>query len=130
VSIVTTGTVLTLSRITPVPGPESALSARMCAAITLLDPSPPLTIVAEGDLALLLPAIALSQRSARRRVGEYVLVDPELPPVTDGWPDAPVALVTNDVDGPASRQGRLRGWRLLTQEQWAQENDGDAASPA
>lgn len=110
----TTGTVLTLTRITPVPGPQAALSARMCAAINLLDPLPPLVIVAEGALALMLPAIALSQRSARRRVSEYVLIDPELPPVTDGWPDAPVTVVSSDDASDASIQGRLRGWTVVS----------------
>jgi hypothetical protein len=121
VSLVTTGTVLTLGHITPVPGPESALSARICAAITLLDPPSPLVIVAEGDEALLLPAIALSQRSTRRRVGEYVLIDPVLPSVSDSWPDAPVTVVSDDAEGGAARQASLRGWRVLTREQWAQE---------
>jgi hypothetical protein len=115
VSVVTTGTVLTLAGITPVPGPESALSARMCAAINLLDPHPPLVIVAEGGLALLLPAIALSQRSARRRVSEYVLIDPVLPTVTDSWPDAPVTVVSSDESSDASIQGRLRGWTVVAQ---------------
>ena len=118
----TTGTVLTLARITPAPGPESALSARICAAINRLDPPPPLVIVAEGDLALMLPAIALSQRSARRRVGEYVLIDPALPPVSDGWPDAPVTVVTDDVEDSASRQGGLRGWRVISHRQWAEDS--------
>ena len=108
----TTGTVLTLTEITPVPGPDDALSARMCAAINLLDPVPPLVIVADGALALLLPAIALSQRSSRRRVSEYVLIDPALPPVTDGWPDAPVTLVSSDETSAAAVQGRLRGWTV------------------
>lgn len=112
----TTGTVLTLARITPVPGPESALSARMCAAINLLDPRPPLVIVAEGALALLLPAIALSQRAAHRRVSEYVLIDPELPHVTDGWPDAPVTVLSSDESSDASIQGRLRGWTVAPRE--------------
>ena len=111
----TTGTVLILGRIAPVPGPESALSARMCAAINLLDPLPPLVIVAEGDLALLLPAIALSQRSAHRRVSEYVLIDPVLPTVTDGWPDAPVTIVSSDESSDASIHGRLRGWTVVAQ---------------
>ena len=101
------------------PGPDSALSARTCAAITLLDPRPPLVIVAEGALALMLPAIALSQRSVHRRVSEYVLIEPELPPVTDGWPDAPVTLVTDDAASTAARQGSLRGWRLLTHAEYA-----------
>jgi hypothetical protein len=126
VSLVTTGTVLTLASITPVPGPESAFSARICAAINVLDPQPPLVIVAEGGLALLLPAIALSQRSARRRVSEYVLIDADLPPVTDGWPDAPVTVVTDDPQGAAARQGSLRGWRVLGHGQWADEHNRHA----
>ena len=126
----TTGTVLTLARITPVPGPEAALSARMCAAINLLDPQPPLVIVAEGALALLVPAIALSQRAARRRVSEYVLIDPELPPVTDSWPDAPVTLVSSDETSGAAMQARLRGWTLLTQAQYVARRDGDTGTTA
>ena len=118
----TTGTVLTLGRITPVPGPDSALTARICAAINELDPLPPLVIVAEGDEALLLPAIALSQRSTRRRVGEYVLIDPVLPAVSDTWPDAPVTVVSDDAEGFASRQASLRGWRVLTPAQWSEES--------
>ena len=120
----TTGTVLSLADITPVPGPDSALSARICAAINHLDPPPPLAIVAEGNLALLLPAIALSQRSVRRRVSEYVLIDPVLPPVTDGWPDAPVTVVTDDADSLPARQGGLRGWHVLTPAEYATHRSG------
>lgn len=98
----------------PVDGPESAFTARLCAAITRLDPSPPLVIVTAGPLARALPAVALAQRSAHRRVAEYVLLDPELPPVTDGWPDAPVTVVVDDESADASVQGRLRGWTVLT----------------
>lgn len=123
----TTGTVLSLAALTPVPGPDTALSARMCAAITLLDPVPPLVIVAEGDLALMLPAIALSQRSVRRRVSEYVLIDPVLPPVTDGWPDAPVTVVTDDVGSVAARQGSLRGWHVLTHAEYVKDPAGHEA---
>jgi hypothetical protein len=125
VSGVTTGTVLRLADITPVDGPESALSARICAAINLRDPTPPLVVVAHGDHALLLPAIALSQRTAHRRVSEYVLIDPVLPTVSDSWPDAPVTVVTDDTDGQASLQGRLRGWQLLTHAMYrTREADG------
>jgi hypothetical protein len=125
VSGVTTGTVLTLADITPVDGPESALSARMCAAINLLEPTPPLVIVAHGSEALLLPAIALSQRTAHRRVSAYVLIDPDLPTVSDGWPDAPVTVVTDDTDGQASLQGRLRGWQLLTHAMFRDQETDD-----
>jgi hypothetical protein len=37
-------------------------AARTCAAINTMDPTPPLTLVAYGDAALLLPAVALAQR--------------------------------------------------------------------
>lgn len=106
-----TGTVLVLREITPDPGPDSALAARLCAAINTQRPQPPLTIVAHGDLAALLPSIALSQRSSHRSVAGYVLVDPDLPPVTDSWPDAPVVLVSEDEW--LVTQARLRGWDLV-----------------
>jgi hypothetical protein len=113
VSIVTAGTVLVLADVRPVDGPESALAARVCAAINLLDPEPPLAIVAEGEEALLLPAIALSQRSAHRRVSGYLLIEPVLPTVTDTWPDAPVTVASDDPSCDASMQGRLRGWTVV-----------------
>jgi hypothetical protein len=106
-------TVLVLADITPVDGPDSALPARLCASINLIDPAPPLAIVAHGDLALLLPAIALAQRSAHRRTAEYLLVDPVLPAATDAWPDAPVTVAC-DPTSDASIQGRLRGWTVIT----------------
>jgi hypothetical protein len=110
---VTTGTVLVLADIDPVDGPESALPARICAAINLMAPAPPLTIVAAGEWARLLPAVALSQRSAHRRVAEYLLIDPVLPAVSDTWPDAPVTVATDDPESDASVQGRLRGWTVV-----------------
>ncbi len=92
--------------IAPAPGPEHASAARWCLGIATADPDPPLTIVAFGDVTLLLPAIALAQRAAHRRVIEYVLVDPRLPDVTDSWPDARVTVFTDREGGPE----RLRGW--------------------
>ena len=111
------GTVLVLADIAPVPGPESTMSARLCAAINAMNPEPPLVIVAEGALARLLPAIALSQRSSHRRVTEYVLIEPELPAVTDTWPDATVTLVSDD--DWLAMQGRLRGWDVLARVDYA-----------
>jgi len=116
---VTAGTVLVLADVLPVDGPESALPARICAAINLQDPEPPLSIVAEGEEALLLPAIALSQRSAHRRVAGYLLIDPVLPPVTDSWPDAPVTVASDDPSCDASMQGRLRGWTVVMRAELA-----------
>ena len=60
-------------------GPAATEAARICAAITADAPNPPLTIVAFGSSATLLPAIALAQRSAHRQVREYLLIEPALP---------------------------------------------------
>jgi hypothetical protein len=98
----------------PVDGPEAALAARTCAAINVLTPDAPLVVVALATAARLLPAVALSQRAAHRRVAEYLLVDPALPPVTEGWPDAPVTVLCDDEAGDASLQGRLRAWTVLS----------------
>ena len=132
VSIVTTGTVLVLPNddpddeyllieflrahpharvVAPVPGPPAAIVARVCAAITAAEPSPPVVIVAAGASALMLPSVALSQRSLHRRVSEYVLVEPHLPPVTDAWPDAPMTVATDAPDDAAL--ARLRGWSVI-----------------
>lgn len=92
--------------ITPVDGPDAALATRVCAAIGMAAPHPPLVIVALGSSALLLPAVALAQRAAHRRVAQYVLVDPVLPDATDSWPDARVIVFTDD-PGPLPI---LRGW--------------------
>ncbi len=108
----------TVVRIQPVEGPEASLAARVCAAIAVVAPEPPLVIVASGADALLLPAVALAQRSAHRRVTHYVLVEPELPVVNDSWPDAPVTVVS-DEDGWVGAQARLRGWRLIGSSQLA-----------
>ena len=110
----TAGTVLVLAEVVPVDGPPEALATRMCAAIAALAPAPPLLIVADGARALLLPAVALAQRSAHRRVSGYLLIDPELPAVTDGWPDAPVTIAASDPEGWLGVQARLRGWDLIS----------------
>lgn len=86
--------------------PLANQAARICAALSADPPAEPLTIVAFGASALLLPSIALAQRTAHRRVREYVLVDPQIPSVSDGWPDAHVTVFA-DNERP---QARLRGW--------------------
>ena len=113
----TAGTVLVLADVVPVDGPPEALATRMCAAIASIAPTPPLLIVADGARALLLPAVALAQRSAHRRVRGYLLLEPELPAVTDSWPDAPVAIATDDPEGWLGVQARLRGWELISRAQ-------------
>jgi hypothetical protein len=67
-------------------------------------------IVAYGSSCALLPAVALAQRTAHRRVSAYVLVDPHPPASTDTWPDAPVTVVTEDAQ--TARVSTLRGWSV------------------
>ncbi len=98
---------LAVTRVLP-PAGEAPLAARVCAEITRLAPTPPLVIVAVGELATLLPAVALAQRAARRQVLAYVLIDPEYPAVSEGWPDARVhVLGSPEVE---LRTAELRGW--------------------
>ena len=89
-------------------GPPETEAARICAAISAEPRDQPLTIVAFGRSALHLPSVALAQRAAHRRVREYLLVDPQTPAVTDGWPDAHVSVFS---DGDQT-QARLRGWSI------------------
>lgn len=91
-----------------VDGPSATEAARICAAINADPPEGPMTIVAFGEAALMLPAVALAQRAAHRRVREYVLVDPRIPAVSDGWPDAHVTVFSDDDQAEA----RLRGWAI------------------
>jgi hypothetical protein len=106
--------------IAPIHG-DSDVATRTCAAINAVDPPALLVIAATGSAALTLPAVARSQSAQHRRAQEYVLLDPDLPAVTDAWPDARVTVVC-DVDSEASIQARLRGWDLLEHKeihQWA-----------
>jgi hypothetical protein len=95
----------------PAEGPDSSLAARVCAAINERGPEPPLAVIAGGSGALLLPAVARAQRSTHRLVIDYLLIEPELPSVTDSWPDAPVTVVSSDQW--VTTQAQLRGWDLL-----------------
>ena len=106
------------------PGAGSA-SARICSAINEMKPTAPLTVIAFGESALALPAVALSQRTAHRLVAEYVLIDPALPAVTESWPDARVMVVTDDADCQASLQGRLRGWTVIGHAEFDQWSPDD-----
>jgi hypothetical protein len=85
----------------------------------------PLLLVLTGAAAVHAPHLGFAQRSARRAVGGYVLVDPVLPKpgAASDWPDAPVTVVITphaDEDTRAAALGaRLRGWEVL---------EGDAAA--
>jgi hypothetical protein len=98
---------IAVTRVLP-PAGEAPLAARVCAEITRLAPTAPLVMVAVGDLAALLPAVALAQRAARRQVLAYVLIDPHYPPVSEGWPDARVYVLGSL--GVDLRTAELRGW--------------------
>lgn len=83
---------------------------------------PPLLLVLSSGAAVHAPHLGFAQRSARRAVGGYVLVDPVLPRpgAASDWPDAPVTvIVTPDADADsrsASLGARLRGWEVLEGE--------------
>ncbi len=94
-------------------GPAATHPTRVCAAIAMAAPAAPLVVAAAGDGALLLPAVARAQFAAHRRVEEYLLVRPDLPPVSDTWPDAPVTVVVDDAGDLITSMVRLRGWTLL-----------------
>lgn len=94
-------------------------TARVALAIAASAPPPALLLVLTGAAAAQAPHLGFAQRSARRAVGGYVLVDPVLPrpgAVSD-WPDAPVTVIVTpsaDEDTRSAALGaRLRGWEVL-----------------
>ncbi|MFG1998008.1 hypothetical protein ACGFNU_02535 [Spirillospora sp. NPDC048911] len=123
-----------------VPDGGTRYVARASLIIAATAPSSPLVLVAYGAAGPLLPAVALAQRAAHRKVGGYVFVDAELPrlrrqhdhdeaeppaPVPTDWPDAPCGyLLTHGTrkDGSiaqpdereqAMREATLRGWPVV-----------------
>ena len=98
--------------------PPDQFTARTALAIAEAQTAPPLLLVLTGAASAQAPHLGFAQRSARRTVGGYVLVDPVLPrpgAVSD-WPDAPVTVVITagaDSDTRAAALGaRLRGWEV------------------
>ncbi len=103
---------------------ESEWTARVALGIaaSAATVAPPLLLVLTGRAAAQAPHLGFAQRSARRAVSGYVLVDPVLPrpgAVSD-WPDAPVTVIITpqaDDDIRAAALGaRLRGWEVLEGE--------------
>lgn len=82
----------------------------VCAAIVVAQVAPPLVVVAHGDACHVLPAVALSLRTQHRDTAGYVLVDPDAPPSTDTWPEAPVTVVSTTQESGTS----LRGWPIVS----------------
>ncbi len=72
-------------------------------------------LVAVGDSAQRLPAIAFAQRAARRPVLSYVCVDVVPTGQFVDWPDAPVTLIkTNPLMlAEVANAARLRGWQRV-----------------
>lgn len=98
---------------------ESEWTARTALGIAAASPATPVLLVFTGAAAAQAPFLGFAQRSARRAVGGYVLVDPVLPrpgAVSD-WPDAPVTVIVTsaaDEDTRSAALGaRLRGWEVL-----------------
>lgn len=109
----------------PISG-SAPLPSRICAAINLAVPEPPLTLVGFGEACRVLPTVAFAQRTSHRRVAGYLLVDPIMPEVTESWPDAPVLVLVEDPDGDTASLSRLRGWSVAgsgTLADWVPEHD-------
>lgn len=102
------GTVGEARVVDPVPGPEAAYPTRVCAALPQHGLLAPVTVVAFGAQAALLPAVARALRTRHVDVSEYVLVEPDPPAVSDTWPDAPVRVFADRPDSVLA----LRGWSV------------------
>ena len=88
------------------------MSVLICAQIHELDPLGPLVVLAPTSSVDFLPAVALAQRTAHRRVAAYYLIDPHTDPTGPEWPDAPVYLI--QLTGTTiSRLPELRGWQEI-----------------
>lgn len=119
--MLTPGSVCDVPGAVDLSGEDFALAewtARTAMAIAAQAPAAPLLLVLTGEVSALAPHLGFAQRSARRSVGGYVLVDPVLPKpgaVTD-WPDAPVTVVITPSAGDDVRSAalgaRLRGWEV------------------
>jgi hypothetical protein len=94
-------------------------TARTALAIAAASPVTPLLLVLSGADAARAPHLGFAQRSARRAIGGYVLVNPTLPQpgAVSDWPDAPVTVVITpeaDADSRTAALGaRLRGWEIM-----------------
>lgn len=115
--------------VTPLDGPREALATRTCAALRLLDLVEPVTVISVADACALLPAVARALRAQGRAVADYVLVEPDLPEVSDAWPDAPV-IVFAATGSPAARLAVLRGWRVRDPAALTAWVAGDSADSA
>lgn len=86
------------------------MSVLLCAHLHELDPPGPMVILAPASSIDYLPALALAQRTAHRRVAAYYLIDPQTDPTGPTWPDAPV-YVAQQNSAATSKLPALRGWK-------------------
>ena len=94
------------------PVSAAPMSVLICAQLHELDPLGPLVVLAPASSVDFLPAVALAQRAAHRRVAAYYLIDPHTDPTGPEWPDAPVYLI--QLTGTTiSRLPELRGWQEI-----------------
>lgn len=104
--------------------PES-WTAQVAVEIGSAAPQAPLLLVFARTACAQAPLVGFAQRSARRSVSGYVLIDPVLPKPGSApdWPDAPVTVVitpaADDDTRSAALGARLRGWEVI---------EGDAAA--
>lgn len=94
------------------PVSAAPMSVLICAQLHELDPLGPLVVLAPASSVDFLPAVALAQRTAHRRVAAYYLIDPLNDPTGPEWPDAPV-FFTQLTGTTTSRLPELRGWQQL-----------------
>lgn len=100
-------------------------TARVAVEIGSSTAAAPLLLVFTGEACAQAPRLGFAQRSARRPVAGYVLIDPVLPKPgsASDWPDAPVTVVITDGADDDTRSAalgaRLRGWEVI---------EGDAAA--
>ncbi|MSO27075.1 MAG: hypothetical protein EXQ60_03305 [Candidatus Nanopelagicales bacterium] len=94
------------------PVSAAPMSVLICAQLHEHDPLGPLVVLAPASSVDFLPAVALAQRTAHRRVAAYYLIDPLTDPTGPEWPDAPV-YVTQQNSEAASKLPELRGWQEL-----------------
>lgn len=91
---------------------RAPLPTRICGYIQSMAPTQPLLVIAPAPTTACLPAIALAQRTARRLIAGYLLIDPVDAPVGTDWPDARVEVIVTT--GEVPRWIELRGWRAMT----------------
>ena len=97
--------------------PMNTWVAAVCLAIAKSGPAfDPIHLIARGEVAERLAAIAFAQRAARRPVQSYVICDAVPSGQFVDWPDAPVSVVRTNplLTSHVSTQARLRGWEFVS----------------